>query len=40
VFGRKTSKRAERALDAAERLDGAALSVRWAELRRKPAGTS
>ena len=35
VFGRKTSKRAERALDAAERLDGAALSARWAELHRK-----
>jgi hypothetical protein len=31
VFGRKTSKRAARALDAAERLDGAALSARWAE---------
>jgi hypothetical protein len=39
MFGRKTSKRAERALDAAERLDGAALSERWAELQRKPAGT-
>ena len=35
VFGRKTSKRAERALDAAERLDGAALSARWAELHRQ-----
>ena len=32
VFGRKTSKRAARALDAAERLDGAALSARWAEV--------
>jgi hypothetical protein len=32
MFGRKTSKRAERAIDAAERIDGAALSARWAEL--------
>jgi hypothetical protein len=31
VFGRKTAKRAARALDAAERLDGEALSARWAE---------
>ena len=33
VFGRKTSKRASKALDAAERLDAAALSVRWAAIR-------
>lgn len=32
MFGRKTSKRAARALDAAERLDGATLSARWAEM--------
>jgi hypothetical protein len=39
AFGRKTSKRAGRALDAAERLDGAPLSARWAERhpRRAPA---
>jgi hypothetical protein len=30
AFGRKTSKRAGKALDAAERLDAAALSARWA----------
>jgi hypothetical protein len=40
VFGRKTSKRTERALDAAERLDGTALSARWAEMQRQPAGIS
>jgi hypothetical protein len=34
ALGRKTSKRAARALDAAERLDAAALSARWAALRR------
>jgi hypothetical protein len=34
VFGRKTAKRAAGALDAAERLDGAALSARWAERTR------
>lgn len=33
AFGRSTSKRTERALDAAERLDAAALSTRWAALR-------
>lgn len=38
VFGRKTSKRAARALDAAERLDGAGLSARWAEAHREAAG--
>jgi hypothetical protein len=35
AFGRKTSKRAARALDAAERLDAAALSERWATQRRR-----
>jgi hypothetical protein len=39
VFGRKTSKRAGQAIDAAERIDGAALSARWAELHsRQPTG--
>src|SRR5215510_756406 len=33
VFGRKTSKRASKALDAAERLDAASLSARWAAIR-------
>ena len=33
AFGRKTSKRAAKALDAAERLDVAELSARWAEAR-------
>jgi hypothetical protein len=37
MFGRKTSKRAARALDAADRLDAAGLAERWAETR--PAGT-
>jgi hypothetical protein len=35
VFGRKTSKRAGKALDAAERLDAAALSARWAVVRQR-----
>jgi hypothetical protein len=35
VFGRKTSKRASKALDAAERLDAAALSARWAAVRQR-----
>jgi len=35
AFGRKTSKRAARALDAAERLDAAALSRRWEAVRRR-----
>ena len=35
AFGRKTSKRAARALDAAERLDAAALSGRWEAVRRR-----
>ena len=34
AFGRKTSKRATKALDAAERLDAAALAARWDALRR------
>ncbi len=37
AFGRNTSKRAARALDAAERLDAAALSARWATLRQRRA---
>lgn len=35
VFGRKTSKRAGKALDAGERLDAAALSARWAVVVRR-----
>jgi hypothetical protein len=35
TIGRKTSKRATRALDAAERLDAAALSARWDAMRRR-----
>ena len=35
VWSAKTSKRAARALDAAERLDAAALSARWATQRRR-----
>ena len=35
AIGRKTSKRATRALDAAERLDIAALSARWDAVRRR-----
>src|SRR4051794_24134188 len=35
IFGRKTSKRANRALAAAERLDPAALGERWDSVRRK-----
>jgi hypothetical protein len=34
AFGRKTSRRATKALDTAERLDAAALSARWAAMRR------
>jgi hypothetical protein len=34
AFGRKTSKRATKALDTAERLDAAALSARWAAMHR------
>jgi hypothetical protein len=40
AFGRKTSKRAERALDAAERVDAAAVSAQWAARQpRSPSGT-
>jgi hypothetical protein len=35
AFGRKTSKRAGKALDAAERLDPVALHARWAAMRRQ-----
>jgi hypothetical protein len=35
AFGRKTSKRAARALDAADRLDVVALSARWEAVRRR-----
>jgi len=38
AFGRKTSKRAARALDAAERLDAAAVSATWATIRRRRRG--
>ncbi len=34
VFGRKTSKRAARALDAADHLDAADVSARWSAVRR------
>ena len=34
AFGRKTSKRATKALDTAERLDAAVLSARWAAMHR------
>jgi hypothetical protein len=39
AFGRKTSKRAARALDAAERLDAVALSARWEAVRRRRGGS-
>jgi|SRR4051812_40717808 hypothetical protein len=32
AFGRKTSKRAEKALEAAERIDASSLAARWAEV--------
>lgn len=35
VLGRKTSKRATKALDAAEQLDAAALCARWAVVRQR-----
>jgi hypothetical protein len=35
AFGRKTSKRATRALDAAERFDAAALSAQWDAVHRR-----
>ncbi len=34
AFGRRTSKRAGRALEAAEKLDGSDLAARWSSLRR------
>jgi hypothetical protein len=37
IFGRKTEKRANRALAAAERLDVAALAASWETARRRPA---
>jgi hypothetical protein len=37
AFGRKTSKRADKALEAAEKLDGAEVAARWDALRRRPA---
>ena len=40
AFGRKTSKRASRALAAAERVDAAALSARWATVRRRGGGST
>jgi hypothetical protein len=39
AFGRNTSKRAARALAAAERLDAAALSARWPAVRRRRDGS-
>jgi hypothetical protein len=36
MFGRKTEKRANRALTAAERLDPAALAESWETMRRRP----
>ena len=35
IFGRKTAERANRALDAAERLDAAALAASWDSVRRR-----
>ena len=35
IFGRKTAKRADRALAAAERLDSAALAASWNSVRRR-----
>ena len=35
AFSRNTSKQAAKALDAAERLDAAALSARWEAVRRR-----
>ena len=37
AFGRSTSRRARRALDAAERLDGAEIAARWAAARPAPS---
>lgn len=39
AFGRNTSKRTAKALAAAERLDAAAVSARWAAVRRGPDGS-
>ena len=36
AFGRSTSKRALKALEAAERIDAVALTTRWAAVRREP----
>ena len=36
AFGRSTSKRARRALDAVERIDAVALTTRWAAVHREP----
>lgn len=36
VFGGKTQRRASRALEAAERIDAAALTAEWERLREKP----
>ena len=38
AFGRSTSKRAGKALDAADRIDGGELAARWNELQRKGSG--
>jgi hypothetical protein len=38
AFGRKTERRASRALDAAERIDAAALAAEWDNARREKAG--
>jgi hypothetical protein len=35
AFGRSTAKRAGKALDAAERIDGGELAARWSELQRR-----
>jgi hypothetical protein len=37
TFGRSTSKRADKALDAAEKLDGGDLAARWNALQRPPS---
>jgi hypothetical protein len=36
IIGRNTEKRANRALDAAERVDPAALAESWETVRRRP----
>jgi hypothetical protein len=40
AFGRKTQRRASRALEAAERIDAAALAAQWNNSRRETAGRS